>query len=120
MKSYEKAVYINIPTHHLQAGQYQPRKAFDKQSLNTLANTIKEQGIIQPLVVRPLKSFLASSSHIKYEIIAGERRWRAAKLAMFETVPCLVKEYSDEQTAKIALIENMHRENLNPIDEGCC
>ena len=117
MKSDERAVYIDIPIHHLQAGKYQPRKSFDEQSLNVLASTLKEQGMIQPLVVRPIKAPL-SNSNCKYEIIVGERRWRAAQLAMFDVVPCIIKEYSDEQSAKIALIENMHRENLNPIEEA--
>lgn len=117
MKSDERAAYFNIPIHHLQAGQYQPRKSFDQQSLATLANTLKEQGLIQPIVVRPLK-LPATLSNKKYEIIAGERRWRAAQLAKFDEVPCLVKNYSDEQAAKIALIENMHREDLNPIEEA--
>ena len=120
MKIDEKVIHINIPTHHLQAGQYQPRKSFDEQSLNVLASTLKEQGMIQPLIVRPIKAPLTTTNSIKYEIIAGERRWRAAQIAMFDEVPCILKAYSDEQAAKIALIENMHRENLNPIDEGCC
>lgn len=89
----------------------QPRKNFDKEALNLLADSIAEHGIIQPLTVRPL-------SGGSYQIVAGERRWRAAKIAGLSEVPVRVMELSDEQTAQIALIENLQRENLNPIEEA--
>ncbi len=117
-QSEENTISLNIPIHQLQPGKYQPRKFFDENALSALANTIKEQGIIQPIVVRTLKPFLDNSSFQKYEIIAGERRWRAAQIANIENVPCLIKNYSDEQAAQIALIENTHREALNPIEEA--
>jgi ParB family chromosome partitioning protein len=93
-------------------GQYQPRQHFDLDSLQELAETIKRVGILEPLLVRP--SYLQD----QYEIIAGERRWRAAQLAGLEKVPCIIGDYSDEQTAQIALIENIARKNLNPIEEA--
>jgi ParB family chromosome partitioning protein len=119
-QSDENTISLNIPIHQLQPGQYQPRKFFDENALSALANTIKEQGIIQPIVVRTLRPLSSNLSFQKYEIIAGERRWRAAQIANIEKIPCLIKNYSDEQAARIALIENTHREALNPIDEGCC
>ncbi len=114
----ENTISLNIPIHQLQAGQYQPRKSFDVNALDTLANTIREQGIIQPIVVRSLKPLSNNPRLQKYEIIAGERRWRAAQIAQLEIVPCSIKNYSDEQAARIALIENTHREALNPIEEA--
>ncbi len=100
-----------IPIGQLRAGQYQPRQTFSQDGLNSLAETIKNVGVLEPLLVRPL-------SESEYEIIAGERRWRAAKIAGLKTVPCLVGYYNDETTSQIALIENISRENLNPIDEA--
>ncbi len=89
----------------------QPRKSFDIEALKTLADSIRQNGIIQPLLVRTL-------SDGTYQIVAGERRWRAAKMAGLTEVPVFVKELTDKQTQQIALIENLQRENLNPIEEA--
>ena len=101
----------DIPLSHLQRGRYQPRKQFTQEELQELATSIEANGLIQPIVVRP-----AAQDH--YEIVAGERRWRAAQLANLKDIPCLIKHYNDEQTAAIALIENVNRSNLNPIEEA--
>ena len=97
------------------AGQYQPRTRMDEGALYELAESIKSQGIMQPILVRKLP---AGAHAGKYEIIAGERRFRAAKLAGLTQVPVLVREVSDENTAIMALIENMQREDLNPLEEA--
>lgn len=88
----------------------QPRREFDEDSLMELADSIKQFGILQPLIVQKKKDY--------YEIIAGERRWRAAKLAGVKEVPVIVKEYTDQEIVEISLIENIQRENLNPIEEA--
>lgn len=103
----------NIPIECLRSGKYQTRRVFAQGALQKLAESIKSEGMIQPIVVRPVVSGIG-----EYEIIAGERRWRAAQLADIDTVPCLVNNYSDEQTAAITPIENIQRENLNPIEEA--
>lgn len=100
-----------LPIEWLQPGRYQPRKDMTPEALEDLAASIKAQGIIQPIVVR-------SVGHETYEIIAGERRWRAAQMARLETVPCLVKEVPDEAAVAIALIENIQREDLNAMEEA--
>ncbi|HAY46044.1 MAG TPA: chromosome partitioning protein ParB [Gammaproteobacteria bacterium] len=96
---------------NIQRGQYQPRTQMNKESLQELADSIRSQGILQPIIVRPLGEEM-------FEIIAGERRWRAAQLAELAVVPVLVKEIPDEATLAIALIENIQRENLSPIEEA--
>lgn len=90
--------------------EWQPRREFDPEALSTLAQSIKEHGVVQPIIVREKDS--------GYELIAGERRLRAAQLAGFVTIPALVRAYSDQETAEIALIENLQREDLNPLEEG--
>lgn len=95
----------------LQPGQYQPRTNMDQDSLEDLAASIRSQGIIQPILVRPI-------APDKYEIIAGERRWRAAQIAQLHEVPVLVRDIPDEATLAVALIENIQRENLNPVEEA--
>lgn len=110
-KDEEKSSLKQIPVDQLQRGQYQPRREFDPDTLAELAESIKSAGLIQPLVVRPLRKNL-------YEIIAGERRWRAAQLAQLDTVPCLVREFTDEQAAAVSTIENIQRQDLNPIEEA--
>lgn len=100
-----------IELHHIHAGKYQPRQDFPEQALQELANSIRAQGIIQPIIVR-------SQGSGQFEIIAGERRFRAAKLAGLTTVPALVRELPDEAAVAIALIENIQREDLNPIEEA--
>ena len=98
----------------LQPGKYQPRTRMDEEALNELAESIRTQGIMQPILVRPL----AGKASGKYEIIAGERRFRAATLAGLDEVPVLVKEVADEHAAAMALIENIQREDLNPLEEA--
>ncbi|MEH0166757.1 ParB/RepB/Spo0J family partition protein [Paucibacter sp. JuS9] len=98
----------------LQAGKYQPRTRMDEGSLYELAESIKGQGIMQPILVRPIKP----NGDARYEIIAGERRFRAAKLAGLREVPVLVKAVPDEAAAAMALIENIQREDLNPLEEA--
>ena len=100
-----------LPVEWLQSGKYQPRKDMSQDALEDLANSIRAQGVIQPIVVRPL------GEH-SFEIIAGERRWRASQLARLEVVPCLVKDVPDEAAVAIALIENIQREDLNAIEEA--
>jgi ParB family chromosome partitioning protein len=95
----------------LRPGRYQPRTQMDPEAIADLAESIKAQGVIQPILVRPL-----NDGH--YEIIAGERRWRAAKQAGLEAVPVLVREVADEPALALALIENIQREDLNPIEEA--
>ncbi|MDE3012342.1 MAG: ParB/RepB/Spo0J family partition protein, partial [Pseudomonadota bacterium] len=95
----------------LQPGRYQPRSHMDPTALETLAASIREQGLLQPILVRPV-------APERYEIIAGERRWRAARLAGLEQVPVLVREIPDEATLAVALIENIQREDLNPLEEA--
>ncbi|MDB5867183.1 MAG: Chromosome partitioning protein ParB [Betaproteobacteria bacterium] len=95
----------------LQSGKYQPRSHMEQTALSELAESIKSQGVMQPILVRPLKAG-------GYEIVAGERRWRAARLAGLTTVPALVKEIPDQQALAAALIENIQREDLNPLEEA--
>lgn len=100
-----------LPIEFLHPGKYQPRKDMSEEALEELASSIRAQGVIQPIVVR----LVAKDS---YEIIAGERRWRAAQLAKLEIVPCLIKEVPDEAAVAIALIENIQREDLNAMEEA--
>ena len=100
----------------LKSGLYQPRTQMDEAALNTLAESIKSHGLIQPILVRSLN--ISSQGHIQYEIIAGERRWRASQIAGLTEVPVLIKEVSNENAAVMALIENIQRENLNPLEEA--
>jgi len=100
-----------LPIEQLKPGKYQPRKDMSNEALIELANSIKSQGIIQPIVVR-------QTDYEEYEIIAGERRWRAAQIAGLDRVPCLVKDVPDESAVAIALIENIQREDLNAMEEA--
>ena len=100
-----------IPLDDLTPGQYQPRTKMHKSTLEELAQSIKEQGILQPLVVRRLASG-------RFEIVVGERRWRAAQLAGINSVPAIIRDWNNEETAKIALIENLQREDLNALDQA--
>ncbi|WP_265435907.1 ParB/RepB/Spo0J family partition protein [Aeromonas media] len=100
-----------LPLEWLQSGKYQPRKDMSQDALEDLANSIRAQGVIQPIVVR-------SIGENRFEIIAGERRWRASQLARLEVVPCIVKDVPDEAAVAIALIENIQREDLNAIEEA--
>jgi len=100
-----------VPIEQLQRGRYQPRQTFDDEQLQELAQSIQSQGLIEPLILREI------SPH-QYEIIAGERRWRAAMLAGLTSLPCLISDYNDEQAAAVTLIENIQRADLNLIEEA--
>lgn len=100
-----------LPVDLLQRGQYQPRRDFDPESLEELAASIKAQGLIQPIIVRPIAG-------ARYEIIAGERRWRASQLAGLSEIPAIIRKIEDKPAMAIALIENMQREDLNPLEEA--
>ena len=100
-----------LPVDLVQRGKYQPRKDIEPESLQELADSIKAQGVMQPIVVRPI-------SDRKYEIIAGERRWRASQQAGLDVIPAMVRDVSDETAMAMALIENIQREDLNPIEEA--
>lgn len=101
---------INIRITQVEPNKNQPRKKFDEDKLNSLAQSIKEHGVIQPIIV--------VKNNDRYKIVAGERRWRAAKLAGLKEIPIVIRDYSDKDIAQIALIENLQRENLNPIEEA--
>ena len=101
---------ILVKINEVEPNREQPRKDFDEDSLMELADSIKQFGILQPLIVQKKKDY--------YEIIAGERRWRAAKLAGIKEVPIIIKDYSNQEIVEISLIENIQRENLNPIEEA--
>ena len=101
---------IQIPLDELRSNPYQPRKVFDEVALNELAESIKNYGVFQPIIVK--KSIKG------YEIIAGERRWRASRIAGVSTIPAIVREFDDEKMMEIALLENLQRENLNSIEEA--
>ncbi|MBZ1349967.1 ParB/RepB/Spo0J family partition protein [Alcaligenaceae bacterium LF4-65] len=103
----------SLPVSKLQAGKYQPRTRMDEGALAELADSIRVQGIMQPILVRPI-----DAGKGRYEIIAGERRFRAAQLAGLTEVPVLVKDVADEHAAAMALIENIQREDLNPLEEA--
>ncbi len=105
-----KASEVLLKINQVEPNREQPRKEFDEDALLELADSIKQFGILQPLLVQKKKDY--------YEIIAGERRWRAAKLAGLKEVPVLIKSYSNQEIVEISLIENIQRENLNPIEEA--
>jgi ParB family chromosome partitioning protein len=102
---------LTLPVENLVPGKYQPRTHMDAAALNELAESIKAQGLMQPILARPITGG-------KYEIIAGERRWRASQLAGLKEVPVLVRNVSDDAALKMALIENIQREDLNPLEEA--
>ena len=108
--------FLLIPVEHLQRGQYQPRVDIRQDSLEELASSIQAQGIVQPIVARPVAS--GNNKTQRYEIVAGERRWRAAQMAGLHEVPAIVRDIPDESAIAMALIENIQRENLNPIEES--
>ncbi len=101
---------VEIPLTEIRSNPYQPRKEFDEKSLNEFAESIKEHGVIQPIIVK--KSIKG------YELIAGERRTRASKIAGKTTIPAIIREITDQEMMEIALIENIQREDLNPIEEA--
>ena len=106
----ESSDIVEIPLTEIRSNPYQPRKEFDEQSLLEFAESIKEHGVIQPIIVK--KSIKG------YELIAGERRTRASKMAGKETIPAIIRDFDDDEMMEIALIENIQRENLNPIEEA--
>ncbi len=101
----------HLPVEYMERGRYQPRRDMSPDALEELAESIRAQGVMQPIVVRPL-------GEKRYEIIAGERRWRAAKMAELDTIPAVIREVPDEAAIAMALIENIQRENLNPMEEA--
>ena len=108
-----KSKQSNLKIDDIMSNPYQPRKIFDDEQLNDLTNSIKERGIIQPIVVRPSKS-----QNEKFEIIAGERRWLAAKRANLDSVPVVILNVDDEKSLEFAIVENVQRQDLNPIEEA--
>lgn len=102
---------MDISIDEISPNPWQPRRDFDEESLNALASSIRENGLIQPVVVRKKKDGT-------YELAAGERRWRAAKIAGLTVIPAISKEYDDRSMAEMALVENLQRKDLNPVDEG--
>jgi len=102
---------LTLPVGRIRPGRYQPRTRMDQEALAELAGSIRAQGLMQPLLVRPV-------DRDRYELIAGERRWRAAQMAGLEEVPALVREVPDEAALAMSLIENIQRENLNPMEEA--
>ena len=104
-------IKATLRTSEIEPNRDQPRKHFSTESISTLADSIREHGILQPILVRPMESG-------GYQIVAGERRWRAARMLGLDEVPVNIKELSDVETMQIAIIENLQRENLNPVEEA--
>jgi ParB family chromosome partitioning protein len=109
---------LELAVDELQPGRYQPRHQVREESLAELAESMREQGVLQPLIVRAIAPPPEGSGAPVYEIVAGERRWRAARLAGLPTVPVIVRELSDQSALAVGLIENLQREDLNPIDQA--
>jgi len=107
----------NLPLDLLQRGKYQPRVDMRPESLSELADSIKSKGVVQPILVRPLPDRTPGESQ-RYEIIAGERRWRAAQIAGIADIPAIIRDVPDEAAVAMSLIENIQRENLNPLEEA--
>ena len=106
----------NIPVDLLQRGQYQPRVDMRQDTLEDLAASIRAQGVVQPIVARPVQTGHTGIQH--YEIVAGERRWRAAQMAGLDEIPAVIRDIPDEAAVAMSLIENIQRENLNPLEEA--
>lgn len=109
---------LELDIDSLEPNKYQPRRTFNEAALKELADSIKAQGLLQPVVVRPITSPVDSSATPRYELIAGERRWRAATIAGMKAIPAIVREATDQAAAELALVENVQREDLNPIDRA--
>jgi len=105
----------NLPLEVVRPGRFQPRSVFDKERLEELAASIRAQGVVQPVVVRRVE---ADEDGAHYELIAGERRWRAAQMAGLDTIPAVIRDVPDEVSVAMSLIENIQRENLNPLEEA--
>ena len=113
LRSEDRDYVTQLPLSSLEAGIYQPRKNFDEENLNDLISSVREKGILQPLLVRK------SPKHPeKYEIIAGERRYRAAQTVGLSEIPVIIKDFSDRETLEVSLIENLQRQDLNPLEEA--
>lgn len=110
-----KGQLMEMPVGRIQRGRYQPRRDLEPQALEELAASIKLQGVMQPIVIRPVE---VEEEAEMYEIIAGERRWRAAQMAGLDTIPVVIRDVPDEAAIAMALIENIQRENLNPMEEA--
>ncbi len=106
-----------LPVDLLERGRYQPRVDMRQESLQELADSIRAQGLVQPIIVRPLDT-AEGGAETRYEIVAGERRWRAAQLAGLDAIPALVRDMSNREAVAVGLIENMQREDLNPLEEA--
>ena len=102
---------VELKINDIEPNKNQPRTQFDEQALSTLADSISKYGLLQPVVVRPLKNGM-------YQLVAGERRWRASRMAELNTIPAIIKEMSDAEVMQIALIENLQRQDLNPVEEA--
>lgn len=102
---------VEVALSQIEPNKYQPRTDFDQEKLEELAASIKEHGVVQPVVLRPL-------GPQRYQLVAGERRWRASQLAGLTSIPAIIKTFSDQETSEIALIENIQREDLNPLEEA--
>lgn len=109
----ETASALEIPVDHIVAGSLQPRHSFPEAELHALSVSIQEKGVLQPILLR-----MHPQSVGKYEIVAGERRWRAAKLVNLKTIPALIREFSDREVLEVGLLENLQRQDLDPIDEA--
>lgn len=107
----DKDSILNVKLSDIEPNKNQPRKRFDDEKIGELADSIREHGLLQPIIVRP-------NLNGTYQIIAGERRWRACRLLEMETVPVIIKDMSDQKTAEVAIIENLQREDLNPVEEA--
>lgn len=119
IKSGEQVALIQIATDRLQSGKYQPRREMNEEALAELSASIKQHGVMQPIVIRPLLSDEDKSSQtVTHEIIAGERRWRAAKMAGLKTIPAIERILDDEVAIALALIENIQREDLNVLEQA--
>lgn len=109
-KVVEKPVDVRMKIDEIEPNRMQPRKKFDEDALQELAESIKQYGLIQPIVVKKNNDY--------YEIVVGERRWRAARIAGLKEVPVIIKEYDNKESMEIAIVENLQREDLNPIEEA--
>ena len=113
----QKQGLTEIPIEQIGPGPFQPRKQIDESQLNELAQSIRVQGVIQPIVVRE-RAIADSHTGVRFEIIAGERRWRATQIAGLENIPAVIRTIADSEAVAVALIENIQRENLNPLEEA--
>ena len=113
----QKQGLTEIPIEQIGPGPFQPRKQIDESQLKELAQSIKVQGVIQPIVVRE-RAIADSHTGVRFEIIAGERRWRATQIAGLENIPAVIRTIADSEAVAVALIENIQRENLNPLEEA--